>query len=85
MTIVTKFYIPKFDGKVSFNILKVQMMVILTQNGLKKAIGGEAKKPMSITDEQWEELEKKVLTTIQLCLAPHILRKVLDKTTTTSG
>ena len=57
-------------------------MVVLTQNGLKKALGGKSKKPESMTDEQWEELDEKALSTIQLCLAPSVLREVLDKTTT---
>jgi len=52
MATVTKFYIPKFDGKMSCNIWKVQMMIILIQNGLKKALGGKAKKPESMSDEQ---------------------------------
>ena len=51
ITIVTKFDIPKFDGKMSFNIWKVQMMVILIQNTLKKAIGGKKKKPATMTNE----------------------------------
>ena len=40
MAIVTKFDILKFDGKISFHIWKVQMMAILMQNGLKKALCG---------------------------------------------
>jgi len=31
------------------------------------------KKRGSLTDYEWEELEKKALSTIQLCLAPHVL------------
>jgi len=75
MATVTKFDILKFNSKINFNISKVQMMVILTQNGSKKALGGKTKKPESMTDEQWEELDEKALSTIQLCLAPHVLRK----------
>uniref|UniRef100_A0A7C9EBU4 Uncharacterized protein n=1 Tax=Opuntia streptacantha TaxID=393608 RepID=A0A7C9EBU4_OPUST len=82
MATITKFDILKFVGKISFNIWKVQMMAVLTQNGLKKALGGKSKKPESMTDEQWEELDEKALSTIQLCLAPPVLREVLDKTTT---
>ena len=37
--------IPKFDGKMSFNIWKVQMMAILKQNKLKKTLDGKTKKP----------------------------------------
>jgi len=51
MASVTKFDIPKFDGKISFNIWKIQMMEILTQNGLKKAIVGKMKKSSTMTDE----------------------------------
>ena len=39
------------------------------------------KKRGSLTDDEWEELEEKALSAIQLCLAPHVLREVLDKAT----
>ena len=58
----------------SFNIWKVQMMAILTQNGLNKALGGKTKKLATMTDEQWKEPDEKSLSTIQLCLATHVLR-----------
>jgi len=35
-----------------------------------------------MTDELWEEHDEKVLSTIQLSLAPQAIREVLDKTTT---
>ena len=35
----------------------------------------------SLIDEEWEEIELKPLSVIQLCLAPHVLREVLNKTT----
>ena len=40
------------------------------------------KKCGSLTNDEWKELEEKALSAIQLCLAPHVLREVLDKTTT---
>ena len=60
------------------------MMIVLTQNGLTKVLGGKAKKPEAMMDEQWEDYDEKALSTIQLSLALHFLREVLDKTTTTS-
>ena len=51
MAASTKLDIPKFDGNMSFNIWKVQMMIILTQNGLKKAFGAKTKKPATMIDE----------------------------------
>ena len=80
MTIITKFDIPKFNDKMSFNVWKVQMMVVLTQIWLKKAIGGKKKKPEATTDDQWDERDEKVPSTIQLCLATHVLREVRDMT-----
>ena len=82
MATVTKFDISKFDRKMSFNIWNVQMMAVLTQNGLKKALSGKTKKPTTMTDEQWEELDEKALSIIQLCMVTHVLHEVLDKTTT---
>ena len=57
-------------------------MVHPTQYGLKKAMGSKTKKPASMTDEQWWELDENALLAIQLCWAAHALREVLDKTTT---
>ena len=42
------FDIPKFDGKMNFNIWKFQMMAVLTQNGLKKALAGEKQKSVTM-------------------------------------
>ena len=48
-----KFDISKFEGKISFNILKVQMIVVLSHHGLKKALTKKEKKPNSMADEQY--------------------------------
>ena len=64
----TKFDIEKFDGKISFAIWRVQMQAILTQHGLKKALDGNSKKPSTMTDEQWDDMDEKALSVIQLCL-----------------
>jgi len=92
-----KVNIRKFDGEISFNLWKVQMRAILIQHGSWKVLSGPYTKPKKITDEQWavdqkkrrglltdeewEEWELKARFVIQLCLAPHVLRQVLDKTT----
>lgn len=61
----TKFYIEKFDGK--------------TQNRLKKALMEKEKKPASITDVQWDDLDDKALSSIQLCLSKEVLREVASE------
>ena len=54
------------------------MLAVLTQNGLKKAVDGESRRPKSMMDEERLELNEKTLSTIQLCLMPHVLREVFD-------
>ena len=89
--------IQKFDGEISFNLWKVQMRAVLIQHWLWKVLSGPYMKPEkitneqwavdqkkrcgSLTDEEWEELELKTLSAIQLCLTLHVLREVFDKTT----
>ena len=46
---------------------------ILTQSKLKKAIIGREKKPQNMKEETWQELDEKILTAIQLCLADEML------------
>ncbi|KAG6502742.1 hypothetical protein ZIOFF_035029 [Zingiber officinale] len=82
MSTVTRFDIEKFDGKISFSIWRIQMRAVLTQNGLKKTLKGKSKKPATMTDEQWEELDEKALSAIQLCLTREVLREVIHETTT---
>lgn len=76
-----KFDIEKFDGKISFSIWRVQMRAVLTQNGLKKALDGKSKKSASMTDDQWDEMDEKALSSIQLCLSKEVLREVVKETT----
>ncbi|KAM3302582.1 hypothetical protein P3S67_017084 [Capsicum chacoense] len=77
----TKFDIEKFDGKISFAIWRVQMLAVLTQNGLKKVLSGKSAKPATTTEEQWEEMDEKALSTIQLCLSCEVLREVINEKT----
>ncbi|KAG8488058.1 hypothetical protein CXB51_018348 [Gossypium anomalum] len=75
----TRFEIEKFNGETNFNLWQVRMMAILVQSGLKKVVTG--KKPENINKIEWEELDEKALSTIQLCLTNTVLQEVLmDKT-----
>ncbi|KAL6493219.1 hypothetical protein OROGR_032978 [Orobanche gracilis] len=80
----TKFDIEKFDGKISFSIWRVQMSAVLIQSGLKKALDGKSKKPDTMTDKQWDELDEKALSSIQLCLYKEVLREVANERTAAS-
>ncbi|KAG8499655.1 hypothetical protein CXB51_006102 [Gossypium anomalum] len=63
----TRFEIEKFDGETNFNLWQVRMMAILVQSSLKKVVTG--KKPENLNKTEWEELDEKALSAIQLCLA----------------
>lgn len=78
-TMSTKFDIEKFDGKISFAIWRVQMQAVLIQNGLKKALDGKSKKPATMTEDQWVEIDEKALSVIQLCLSREVLREVIKE------
>ncbi|GAB2299826.1 hypothetical protein Dimus_038584 [Dionaea muscipula] len=57
------------------------MRGILVQNGLYKAFVGVAKKPETMSNDDWEELDLKALTAIQLYLSNEALREVAKEDT----
>jgi len=64
MSLITKFNIEKFDGNISFSIWQVQMLAVLTQSWLKKALLGKEKKPEGMSDRDWNNQNEKALTII---------------------
>jgi len=56
---MSKFDIEKFDGKISFAIWRLQMLAVLTQNGLKKVLAGKMMRPTTMTEEQWNKIDKR--------------------------
>ena len=68
-----KFDIEKFYGNSNFSLWQVRMIAILTQNGLKKPLLGKAKKPTAMSDEEWEDLDDKALSAIQLSFSNDVL------------
>nr|GEW33082.1 hypothetical protein [Tanacetum cinerariifolium] len=80
VTMVTKFDIDKFDGKISFDIWKVRMQLVLTHHGYKNALRGIAHKPQIMSDEDWLKLDEKALAMIQLFLTREFLWEVIHET-----
>jgi len=92
-----KVEIHKFDREISFNLWTVQMRAVFIQHGLWKVLKGPHVKPEKMIEEQWakdvkkrrgslmenewEELELKAVSAIQLCLTPHVLQEELHRTT----
>jgi hypothetical protein len=60
----SKFEVEKFNDKNNFELWKLKMQDLLVQQGLQKALAGKTKKPTSMTDEDWEDLDARALSTI---------------------
>ena len=61
-----KFKVKKFNGQ-HYQLWKMQMEDYLYQKDLFLPLGGIAKKPTTMKDEEWEVLDKKALGMIQMC------------------
>jgi len=54
------------------------------QHGFHKTLQGKSVKPVGTSDEDWEEMDLKAASTIQLCLADEVMYNVMDEETATS-
>ena len=76
-----KLDIENFDRSVNFGFWKIKMKAILIQNGVHKALEGEDKKSIGVSEAKWEEMDAKALSVIQLCFSNEVLREVVKETT----
>jgi hypothetical protein len=74
-----KFEIEKFNGKNSFEIWKVKMHDLLVQQGVVKVLLGKSKKPVTILDEEWEEIDARALSAIRLCLVDDVMFNIVTE------
>jgi hypothetical protein len=51
---------------------------LLMQQGVVKALLGKAKKPVTITDEYWDEIDVRALSAICLCLVDDVLFNIVS-------
>jgi len=56
---------------------------LLVQQGLHKTLQGKLVKPASMSNEDWEEMNLKAASTIQLCLVDEVMYNVMDEETAT--
>jgi hypothetical protein len=66
-----KFRVEKFNGQ-NYQLWKMQMEDYLYQKDLFLPLGGVAKKPTTMKDEEWEILDRKALGMIRLSLAASV-------------
>ena len=52
------------------------------QQGLHKALDGVTKKPARMSSSDWEDLDARTLSTVQLCLADEVLFNIVGESTT---
>ncbi|KAM0983960.1 hypothetical protein TB1_010843 [Malus domestica] len=74
-----EFSVKQFNGKGSFTLWQMRVKDVLTQQGLARALKGKDGKPKEMTDDQWEELESRCVSTIQHCIADNIINNVMDE------
>ncbi|VFQ86876.1 unnamed protein product [Cuscuta campestris] len=73
------FALPKFDGKSSFTLWQRRMKDLLVHLGLSRALKGDEAKPEKMSDNDWQELCEKCVSTIRLCIADSVVNCVIDE------
>ena len=72
----------KFDGTGNFGLWQRRVQDLLVQQGLVKTLYGKAKKPEKMTDDEWDELDMKEVSSIRLLLADEVMYDVMEENTT---
>ena len=71
--VVTKFEVEKFDGRSNFLLWKMRVTALLVKEGVYRALEGEKKKPSTMTEEEFEDIDFRARATIILCLSDEVL------------
>ena len=56
-------------------------MALLVQHGLHKTLQGKSSKPAGTLNKDWEEMDLKAASTIQVCLADKVMYNMMDEET----
>jgi hypothetical protein len=54
---------------------------LLVQQGVVKALLGKTKQPVTITDNDWDEMDERALSSIHLCLADDVMFNIVSEKT----
>ena len=76
-----KFEIDRFDGTGDFGIWRRKVKALLSQQKILRAIESPDKLPVSLSQEQKDDMLEMALGTIILNLSDNVLREVNDETT----
>ena len=72
----------KFNGIRNFGLWQRRVKDLWVQQGLVKALYVKTKKPEKMTDDEWEELDMKAVSTIRLLLADDVMYDVMEEKST---
>ena len=75
-----RFRVKKFNGQ-DYQLWKMQMEDYLYQRDLYQPLSKKTKKLTSMTDTEWDILDRKAFGTIQLCLAASVAFNISKETT----
>ena len=81
-TTTTKFKMEKFDGKFNFLLWKMRVTSLLVKEGTHKVLIGIEKKLSKMEDDEWNDIDFCIKTTIILCLSDEVLYNVMNEETT---
>jgi len=57
-------------------------MVVLVQQNLKASLDEKEKRPLRMEEQEWNDIDQKALSTIQLSITNDVLQEVISETTT---
>jgi hypothetical protein len=77
-SMASKFEVMRFDGTGNFGLWQTRVKDLLAQQGILKALSD--KKPVTVDDDKWEEMQAQAAATIRLCLSDQIMYHVMDET-----
>jgi len=80
----TKFEVEKFNAKENFGLWQKRAKTLPVQQGLHKSLQGKSGKHAGTSDKDWEEIDLKAASTIQLCLTDEVMYNVMDENSATS-
>ena len=78
----TEYDIEKFYDKGNFSLWRRRMKDLLIQQGVHKAFRGKEKKPKTMKDEKWVEMDEKAASTICLNLGDEVMHTIQEAKTT---
>ena len=65
--------VEKFNGKGNLSLWQKRVKVLLVQQGLHKTLQGKLVKPAGMSNEDWEEMDLKVVS-----IVPEVLHSSFD-------